>query len=105
MNDSRFGRPRWSRRDLLKGSAAAVTGAYGLFQSFALAEPISDNFDGLAFKLKAPEPNAKSGGVLRMGIPNRPPHFDIHQSGTLCNLGDQRCMFDKVSRRASRDRR
>jgi ABC-type transport system substrate-binding protein len=64
-----------------------------------LAEQVPDKFDGAAFKLKAPEPDAKTGGVLRMGIPNRPPHFDIHQSGTFFNLGAQACMFDNLIRR------
>jgi ABC-type transport system substrate-binding protein len=64
-----------------------------------MAEQVPDKFDGMAFKLKAPEPGAKSGGVLRMGIPNRPPHFDIHQSGTFFNLGAQACMFDNLIRR------
>src|SRR5580698_1791864 len=75
---------RWTRRDFFTGSASAVAGGYWLFPGLGLAEP---------------EPNAKSGGVLRMGIPNRPPHFDIHQSGTFFNLGAQGCMFDNLVRR------
>ena len=35
------------------------------------------------FLLKAAEPNPKHGGIIRMGIPVRPPHFDLHQSGTI----------------------
>jgi ABC-type transport system substrate-binding protein len=76
-----------------------VAGAYGLSPGLGLAEQVPDKFDGAAFKLKAPEPDAKTGGVLRMGIPNRPPHFDIHQSGTFFNLGAQACMFDNLIRR------
>src|SRR6202011_3439624 len=82
------------RRAFLTGSAAAVASAYAIAPGFGLADQVPDKFDGLAFKLAAPEANAKSGGVLRMGIPNRPPHFDIHQSGTFFNLGAQACMFD-----------
>ena len=67
------------------------------------AAPVPDKFDGSTFKLAAPEPNPKSGGVLRMGIPNRPPHFDLHQSGTFNNLGAQACMFDNLIRRDPRD--
>ena len=89
---------RWTRRDFFTGSASAVAGGYWLFPGLGLAEPVPDKFDGTAFKLAAPEPNAKSGGVLRMGIPNRPPHFDIHQSGTFFNLGAQGCMFDNLVR-------
>src|ERR1700736_4475013 len=99
MRDPNFGRPWWTRRDFLKGSAAAVAGAYGLSPGRGLAEQVPDKFDNVAFKLKAPELGAKSGGVLRMGIPNRPPHFDIHQSGTFFNLGAQACMFDNLIRR------
>ena len=99
MRDPNFGRPWWTRRDFLKGSAAAVAAAYGLSPGLGLAEQVPDKFDDVAFKLKAPELGAKSGGVLRMGIPNRPPHFDIHQSGTFFNLGAQACMFDNLIRR------
>jgi ABC-type transport system substrate-binding protein len=104
MNSPRFGCPWWTRRQFLKGSAAVVAGAYGLPQDFALAAEIPDKYDGSGFKLKAPEPNAKPGGVLRMGIPNRPPHFDLHQSGTFFNLGAMACMFDNLIRRDPFDR-
>jgi ABC-type transport system substrate-binding protein len=102
MKDPLFAHPNWTRRDFLKVSAAAV-GVYGLSPGFGLAGPIPDKFDGSTFKLAAPEPNPKPGGVLRMGIPNRPPHFDIHQSGTFFNLGAQGCMFDNLIRRDPRD--
>ncbi len=103
MSEPRFGRRGWSRRDVLKGGAAVIAGAYGLPPGFGLAAEISDKFDGATFKLKAPEPNAKSGGVLRVGLTNRPPHFDVHQSGTFNNLGAQGCMFDNLIRRDPRD--
>jgi peptide/nickel transport system substrate-binding protein len=103
MSDPRFGRPWWSRREILKGGAAVIAGAYGLSPRFGLAAEIPDKFDGTTFKLKAPEPNPKSGGVLRMGLTNRPPHFDVHQSGTFNNLGAQGCMFDNLIRRDPRD--
>ena len=96
-------RPWWSRREFLKGSVAVAAGAYGLSPSFAIAAPVPEEFDGSAFKLKAPEPNPKSGGVLRMGIPTRAPHFDIHQSGTFFTLGAQACMFDNLIRRDPQD--
>src|SRR5690242_15904616 len=99
MRDSRVARPWWTRRDFLRGSAAAAAGIYGLYPGLGLAEQVPDKFDGSAFKLRAPEPSPKSGGVLRMGITNRPPHFDVHQSGTFNNLGAQACMFDNLIRR------
>jgi peptide/nickel transport system substrate-binding protein len=104
MSDPRFARLRWTRRGFLQGGAAVVAGAYGLPPGFALAAEIPDKYDGTAFKLRAPEPNAKPGGVLRMGIPNRPPHFDLHQSGTFFNLGAMGCMFDNLIRRDPFDR-
>src|SRR5882762_242224 len=103
MSDPRLGRPWWSRREFLKGGAAVIAGAYGLAPRLALTAEIPDKYDGTAFKLKAPEPNPKSGGVLRMGLTNRPPHFDVHQSGTFNNLGTQGCMFDNLIRRDPRD--
>jgi len=103
MSDPRFGRPWWSRREILKGGAAVIAGAYGLSPRFGLAAEIPDKYNGTTFKLKAPEPNPKSGGVLRMGLTNRPPHFDVHQSGTFNNLGAQGCMFDNLIRRDPRD--
>jgi peptide/nickel transport system substrate-binding protein len=51
------------------------------------------------FTLRAPEPNAKHGGVLRYGILSAPAHFDVHQSGTISNMGTQGCMYDNLIRR------
>jgi ABC-type transport system substrate-binding protein len=103
MSDPRFEAPWWTRRSFLKGSAAAVAGAYGLSPGFAVAAAVPDKFDGSGFKLAAAEPNPKSGGVLRVGMPNRAPHFDLHQSGTIFNLGTMACMFDNLIRHDPRD--
>src|SRR5215813_1324635 len=92
---------RWSRRDVLKAGAAAA--ASGLAPRFGLAADIPYQFDGSHFQLAAPEPNPKSGGVLRYGITMRAPHFDVHQSGTINNLGSQGCMYDNLVRRDPRD--
>ena len=95
--------PRVTRRDVLKGGAAAATAAAaGLWPDFGLAD-IPTEFDGSKFQLAAPEPNPKKGGVLRYGITSRPPHFDFHQSGTINSLGSQGCMFDNLVRRDPRD--
>ena len=93
----------WSRRAFLKSSAAVATGAYGFRWGLGRAADILYQFDGSKFQLAAPEPNPKHGGVARLGIPNRPPHFDIHQSGTFFNIGAQGCMFDNLIRRDPRD--
>ena len=99
MNNLRFRHPWWNRRQFLQGSAAVAAAAYALSPGFDLAAEIPDKYDGSKFKLKAPEANAKPGGVLRAGFPNRPPHFDLHQSGTFFNLGAMACMFDNLIRR------
>jgi peptide/nickel transport system substrate-binding protein len=106
MNAERSRRPHWSRREVLRSGlqtgAAALAGAYGLRPDFALAQ-VPMEFDGTKFQLRAPEPNPKRGGVLRYGITSRPPHFDVHQSGTINSLGCQGCMFDNLVRRDPRD--
>src|SRR5215475_148429 len=102
MNGERSKRPYWNRRDVLKGGAAALAAACGLRPDFANAQ-VPSEFDGATFQLKAPEPNPKRGGVLRYGITSRPPHFDVHQSGTINSLGCQGCMFDNLVRRDPRD--
>ena len=109
MGDAPSPSPRapWSRRQVLeaglKGGAAAGLGAYALSPDAGLAQQVPLEYDGSKFQLSAPEPNPKRGGVLRYGITSRPPHFDVHQSGTINNLGAQGCMFDNLVRRDPRD--
>jgi len=104
MSDQDLARAGWSRRGMLRGGAAtAVMGAYGLAPRHGLAADIPYEYDGSKFQMAAPEPNPKRGGVLRYGILNRPPHFDVHQSGTVGNIGTQGCMFDNLIRRDPRD--
>src|SRR5689334_285160 len=103
MIDHRATQSGWNRRDFLKSSAAAAVSVYALRWGGALAAEIPLEFDGAKFELVAAEPNPKHGGVIRMGIPVRPPHFDLHQSGTIFNLGAMGCMFDNLVRRDPRD--
>ena len=103
MTDRPVSRPWWNRRDFLKTSTAAAAGAYAMRWGLAPAAEVPFEFDGSKFQLAAPEPNPKRGGVLRYGITMRPPHFDVHQSGTINNLGSQGCMFDNLIRRDPRD--
>jgi ABC-type transport system substrate-binding protein len=103
MTDPRRPRSWWSRRDFLKSGAAVAAGAYGMRWGLAGAEEIPLEYDGTTFQLAAPEPNPKHGGVVRIGIGLRPPHFDVHQSGTIFNLGSQGCMFDNLIRRDPRN--
>src|SRR5438552_4588129 len=103
MTDRPVSRSRWNRRDFLKTSAAAAAGAYAMRWGPGLAADVPFEFDGSNFQLAAPEPNQKRGGVLRYGITMRPPHFDVHQAGTINNLGSQGCMFDNLIRHDPRD--
>ena len=103
MADSHLTRPWWNRRDFLQRSAAVAAGAYGMRWGLADAAEILMEFDGSKFQLAAPEPNPKHGGVLRLGVGMRPPHFDVHQSGTIFNLGSQGAMFDNLVRRDPRN--
>ena len=103
MTDQRAARPWWTRREFMKSSAAAAAGMYAMRWANGLAADIPNEFDGSKFQLAAAEPNPKHGGVLRVGMPLRPPHFDVHQSGTIFNLGSQGVMFDNLIRRDPRD--
>ena len=49
------------------------------------------------------DPSVKRGGTLRYGVHNAPAHFDIHQSGTVANIGPQSPMYDTLLRRDPRD--
>ena len=100
MSEPNFPGPGWGRRTFLKATAAA--GVYGLGTEQAVAQ-VPLQYDGSKFQLAAPEANPKRGGVLRFGIGSRPPHFDVHQSGTINNLGTQGVMFDNLIRRDPRD--
>ena len=103
MTDLCGTRPWGNRRDFLKSSAALLAVIYAARSGPAAAADIPLEFDGSKFQLEAGEPNPKHGGIVRMGIPVRPPHFDLHQSGTIFNLGAMGCMFDNLIRRDPRD--
>lgn len=97
-------RPMWGRRQILQaGALGGAAIATGLGPHRGLAAQIPLEYDGRGFQLAAPEPNPKRGGVLRYAITNRPPHFDVHQSGTINSLGAQGCLFDNLVRRDPRD--
>ena len=86
----------YTRRRLLGTALGATAGAYGLTQGLTGTPQVWAAPD---FKLRAPEPHAKRGGVLRYGILSAPAHFDIHQSGTVSNMGTQGAMYDNLIRR------
>ena len=103
MPDREAVRFSWSRRDVIRSGAALAAGAYAMRWRLGQAQEIPLEFDGSKFQLAAPEPNPKRGGTLRIGITMRPPHFDVHQSGTINNLGSQGVMFDNLIRHDPRD--
>ena len=104
MNSERDKKWLVDRRDFLKSSAAmGVAAAYGLTPTQGLAQGVPLQFDGSKFMLKPVETNAKRGGVLRICVLSRQPHFDVHQSGTFANISTQACMFDNLIRRDPRD--
>ena len=94
---------RFNRRRFIQGATAASMGGYGMAPRHGLSADVPNEFDGTKFQMAAPEANPKRGGVLRYGVLNRPPHFDMHQSGTVGNIGTQGCMFDNLVRRDPRD--
>src|SRR5437867_9140026 len=89
--------PGLTRRACLGTAFGTAAGVYGL--SLGLAGEVPRVFATPDVQLRAPEPNAKRGGVLRYGVHNAPSHFDIHQSGTVSNMGVQGCMYDNLIRR------
>src|SRR3954469_22333845 len=103
MVDREPARPGGSRRAVLNSGAALAAGAYAMRWRLGRAASVPMEFDGSKFQLGAPEPNAKRGGRLRIGITMRPPHFDVHQSGTINSLGSQGVMFDNLIRHDPRD--
>jgi peptide/nickel transport system substrate-binding protein len=49
------------------------------------------------------DPGTRRGGTLRFGVNSAPAHFDVHQSGTVGNVGTQGPMYDCLIRRDPRD--
>src|SRR5215472_15984453 len=101
MKDPYDAHTRLTRRGFV--GAGAGLAAYWLYPRWGLAADVPLEFDGSKFQLAVPDPNPKYGGVLRIGLTNRPPHFDLHQSGTFNNLGAMAPMFDNLFRRDPRD--
>ncbi len=98
MADPVAPKPRKStvtRRSFLKtiGVAGAAVGTAPAF----LRSPAE------AQQTPARDPAAKPGGTLRYGVHTAPAHFDVHQSGTVANIGAQSPMYDTLIRRDPRD--
>jgi len=86
-----------SRRTFLR--AAGVTGAAALSPAVIRKAAEAQETPSPI----RPDPAAKRGGTLRYGILSAPAHFDLHQSGTVANIGAQSPMYDCLIRRDPRD--
>jgi len=86
-----------SRRTFLR--AAGVTGAAALSPAVIRKAAEAQETPSPI----RPDPAAKRGGTLRYGILSAPAHFDVHQSGTVANIGAQSPMYDCLIRRDPRD--
>jgi len=100
MADQSQSRPRRgtvSRRTFLRaaGATSAVALSPAVFRNRALAQETPSPV--------RPDPAAKHGGTLRYGVHNAPAHFDVHQSGTVANIGPQSPMYDLLIRRDPKD--
>ena len=49
------------------------------------------------------DPAIKRGGTLRYSVHSASAHFDVHQSGTVANIGPQSPMYDTLIRRDPKD--
>ena len=84
------------RRGFLKRAGIAAAGLVG-GQFAASAAAVAQDAT-----VKA-DPAVKRGGTLRFGVNSAPAHFDVHQSGTVGNVGTQGPMYDCLIRRDPRD--
>jgi ABC-type transport system substrate-binding protein len=89
--------PVVDRRTFLK--RAGVVGA-GAVVASRLAGPGSAAAQDATVR---PDAAAKRGGTLRYAVHNAPAHFDVHQSGTVANIGPQSPMYDTLLRRSPKD--
>src|SRR5262252_5871185 len=86
-----------SRRTFLR--AAGVTGAAALGPAVLRSRAAAQETPSPV----RPDAAAKRGGTLRYGVLSAPAHFDVHQSGTVSNIGAQSPMYDCLIRRDPRD--
>ena len=86
-----------TRRSFLK--TIGVAGAAGAAPAFLRAPGAAQDIP----VTPARDPAAKRGGTLRYGVLSAPAHFDLHQSGTVSNIGAQAPMYDCLIRRDPRD--
>jgi len=83
-----------SRRAFLRTTAAA-SGAVAMASILGRGQALAQGVTA--------DPGARRGGTLRYGVHTAPAHFDVHQSGTVANIGAQSPMYDTLLRRDPRD--
>ena len=81
----------WPHFDVLAGSLALLMLSVTV-PCVPAAPPTSEPVD--AGVLRAPEPNPKRGGVLKWGGLANSTLYDLHQTGTIANMGPQAPMYD-----------
>jgi peptide/nickel transport system substrate-binding protein len=84
-----------SRRTFLR--ALSIAGGGAVLAPAVLRSPAG------AQEVNLVDPAAKRGGTLRYAVHNAPAHFDVHQSGTVANIGPQSPMYDTLLRRHPKD--
>ena len=89
--------PVTDRRTFLRRMGAAGAGAV---LASRLPRPGAAQAQDMTVR---PDPAAKRGGTLRYAVHNAPAHFDVHQSGTVANIGPQSPMYDTLLRRSPKD--
>jgi peptide/nickel transport system substrate-binding protein len=89
---SRLDRRTFLKRTGVAGAAAIVAAR--------LPAPVPASAQDMTVR---PEAGAKRGGTLRYAVHNAPAHFDVHQSGTVANIGPQSPMYDTLLRRSPKD--
>ena len=95
-----------TRRMFLKGATAAgvlvPATAFAQAKKPAPAKTPAPATDAIPAGVRA-DPAVKRGGTLRYGILSAAAHFDVHQSGTVANIGPQSPMYDTLIRRHPKD--
>src|SRR6266849_1856541 len=81
----------WRNFSILAGSLALLLLSLAV-PCVSAAPPAPEPSD--AGLLQAPEPNPKRGGVLRWGGIANSTLYDLHQTGTIANMGPQAPMYD-----------
>src|SRR6266852_1763861 len=81
----------WSNVSVLAGSLALVLLSLAI-PCVSAAPPTPESAD--AGMLRAPEPNPRRGGVLKWGGLANSTLYDLHQTGTIANMGPQAPMYD-----------